>query len=272
MNSFLSNLFSGIRERNIFNKSLGLSYLFTIGLFPVLLVLLGVSGYLINKLNAIVRVNNYLYDILPVEKEFKEAILNNVFITSEQLTANYLIIFISGIITFCIVFYYVINYIRSTITDGISNVGLNKLDFGRFSFTMIICSVLFFISFLLSTLIFDPFSLIKSALELHVGIKILAFILTIVVSYFIFKIFLSAIFSSEVKQSKTAVIISVITFEVFKLFYLYYIFFISRPFRLTGIIEMLLISFVMLFYFSMLMYISVEYRLALSGNKNSNNY
>lgn len=117
MKIFLNSLISGIKERNIFNKSLGLSYLFVMGLFPVLLIILGVSGYLIKKWNAIVRVNDYLYDILPVDKEYKEAILNNVFITSEQLTANYVTIFISGIITFCIVFYYVANYIRRTITD-----------------------------------------------------------------------------------------------------------------------------------------------------------
>lgn len=243
------------------------------GLFPVLLILLGISGYFAKKLNAIVRVNNYLNEILPVEKDYKEAILNNVFIMSDQITGNYEMVFVTGVVTFCIVFYYVINYIRRTVTEGISNVELNRLEFGAFSFTMIICSVLFAISFLLSALVFDPFSLIKSALVLHVGIKLVAFVLSIVTSYFIFKIFLTKIFKSDGSRNSSAIFISVITFEVFKLFYLYYILFISRPFKITGVIEIFIISFVMLFYFSMLMYLSVEYRLALSGSKIiSNNF
>lgn len=149
---YLRILGDGIRERKVYLKSLGLSYLLVINLFPALLLILGIGGYLITKFNAVVRVNNYLYEILPVEKDYKEAILNNVFIVSEQLTANYLTILISGIICFGLIFYYLTNYLRSSVTDGIEELSNVDLRFRKFSTIVGISFFLFIVSFAMTAI------------------------------------------------------------------------------------------------------------------------
>ncbi|KAA0210885.1 MAG: hypothetical protein OZ913_04945 [Ignavibacteriaceae bacterium] len=260
---YLRILGDGIRERKVYLKSLGLSYLLVINLFPALLLILGIGGYLITKFNAVVRVNNYLYEILPVEKDYKEAILNNVFIVSEQLTANYLTILISGIICFGLIFYYLTNYLRSSVTDGIEELSNVDLRFRKFSTIVGISFFLFIVSFAMTAIIFDPFSFVKETMGISAGVRIPIFVATLGVSFLLFSLLHQPLFRNLSQGGIIPVLLTVFTFEIFKVFYLYYIFYISRPFRITGIVEIFFITFVMLFYFSFLLYLSVEYRIAL---------
>ena len=256
-------LYEKFERDHIWVLTSGIAFNILLSIIPFLLIALTILGIYLNSSDTLQRINEYLFNILPMQDVFKEKFITTLSERAKELTSN---TFLTGVIGF-IALIWTMSGLFSTMRDVLNKIysfdGYVNFFRGKIrDFILVIVTLVLFVITLSITSFFQIFDSISNEVfgvtimsNLFINNKyLLPIIVSMITSYLMFYILYKFIpqFDLPSVVLKITTILSAILFEIAKYIYTLYVLKLSSFQRIYGTYAFIVISIFWIYYISLI--------------------